>query len=404
MLVKTAGPIDISRVSAVISSLEEIFSEEDDMKHVICPMCGSACIRYGKTKAGSQRWYCKSCSVAFSPQIDNTTKQLNIFLKWLFSKQTQREMPGEGRSFRRKTAVFWKIWPLPPKVEEPSDILYVDGIYIGRKACILICCDEEHVLGWYLCRYEHSEAWKALLSRIAEPAIVVSDGGTGFAKALKKVWPHTRHQRCLFHVFSQIKRYTTSRPKTLAGADLYMLAKDLLHLESKKDTERWTQRFLDWIIRYKDFLGQMSRDENGNLRPTHERLIKAEHSIIRLLKEGTMFTYLDESLRVQIEKIPSTTNQIEGGINSRLRAMLRDHRGLSVERRIKAVFWWCYMHSQRPLSAAEILKVMPTDKSIAAIYNRISTRGKLEYSIPDWGNAVVWSELHRPTNYPDIWT
>jgi hypothetical protein len=51
-----------------------------------------------------------------------------------------------------------------------------------------------------------------------------------------------------------------------------------------------------------------------------------------------MFTYLDEDLLNEIEKIPSTNNRIEGGINSRLRAMLRDHRGLSIERRIKAVF------------------------------------------------------------------
>ena len=178
------------------------------------------------------------------------------------------------------------------------------------------------------------------MSRIAEPAVVVSDGGTGFAKALKKAWPNTEHQRCLFHIFCQVKRYTTSNPKTLAGIELYALAKDLLHLESKKDAERWTQRFVNWIVKYKDFLSQMTRDERGNLRPTHERLIKAQRSILTLLKEGTMFTYMDETLKAQIESLPSTTNLIEGGINARLRAMLRDHRGLSVERRIKAVFWW----------------------------------------------------------------
>ena len=66
---------------------------------------------------------------------------------------------------------------------------------------------------------------------------------------------------------------------------------------------------------------------------------------------------------------PATNNLIEGGVNAQLRAMLRNHRGLSVERRIKAVFWWCYMHSPKPLSLSEILKVMPTDKSISTIYN-----------------------------------
>ena len=41
-----------------------------------------------------------------------------------------------------------------------------------------------------------------------------------------------------------------------------------------------------------------------------------------LCKEGKMFTYLDDSLRNRILKIPSTSNQIEGGIDARLRAML----------------------------------------------------------------------------------
>jgi len=292
---------------------------------------------------------------------------------------------------------------MPPKIEEPKDVLYVDGIYLGRKACILICCDEKYVLGWYLCRYEHSGAWQALMSRIAEPSVVVSDGGTGFAKALKKTWPKAQHQRCVFHAFCQVKRYTTSHPKTTAGIELYALSKDLLHLEDRKDANEWTERFRKWIIRYKDFLSQMTRDENGDLRPTHERLLKAEHSLLKLIQEGTLFTYLDETLSSEIEDLPATNNRIEGGVNARLRAMLRDHRGLSIERRIKAVFWWCYMHSPKPLSADEILRVMPTDRSIADIYRKMSVKGKLEATLPGWGDAVVWSELHRSADYIVNW-
>ena len=144
------------------------------MKHVICPSCGKVCTKYGKNRSGSQRWRCNHCSMIITPKIDNTTKQLQIFLKWLFGRQTQKEMPGEGRTFRRKTAQFWNIWPMPPKVESSRDVVYVDGIYMGRKACVLICCDDQNVLGWYLCRYEHAGAYRALLSRIAEPAVVVS--------------------------------------------------------------------------------------------------------------------------------------------------------------------------------------------------------------------------------------
>ncbi len=198
------------------------------MKHVICPCCGSICIKYGTNRSRSRRWFCKECHSVYTPKIDNSAKQLKIFLKWLFGRQTQRDMSGEGRTFRRKTAKFWNVWPLPPLVEAKREVVYVDGIYLCRGACVLICCDKENVLGWYLCRYEHAGAWIALMSRIAEPALVVSDGGSGFHKALRKAWPHARHQRCLFHVFSQVKRYTTTKPKTIAGYELYFLAKGLL--------------------------------------------------------------------------------------------------------------------------------------------------------------------------------
>ena len=91
--------------------------------------------------------------------------------------------------------------------------------------------------------YKPAFAWEALMSRIAEPRIVVSDGGPGFQKALKKVWPNARLQRCIFHVFCQVRRYTTTRPRTLAGAQLYMLARDLLEIKTLKKAEKWVSRF-----------------------------------------------------------------------------------------------------------------------------------------------------------------
>ena len=121
----------------------------------------------------------------------------------------------------------------------------------------------------------------------------------------------------------------------------------------------------------------MTIDENGKKRPTHERLLKAERSLLKLIRENTIFTYLDDDLKRDFSP-PSMNNRIEGGVNSRLREMLRNHRGLSIERRIKAVYWWCYMHSPEPLSLSEILNIMPTDKSIAAIYKKMSEKQKLE--------------------------
>ena len=152
-------------------------------------------------------------------------------------------------------------------------------------------------------------------------------------------------------------------------------------------------------IKHKAFLSEMTRDEKGKLRPMHERLLKAERSLERLVRQNTLFTYLDESLSCG-EELPSTNNRIEGGVNAQLRTMLRNHRGMSIERRIKAVFWWCYFHTPKPLSASEILKVMPTDRSISKLYKAMNERSQLEDSIPTWGDAIVWHELHKSDSFP----
>ena len=372
------------------------------MNRVNCPVCGKKCVRFGSTKAGSQRWICRECKTTFTKKIDKESKVLNEFLTWLFGKGTQREMTGEGRTFRRNTAKYWEIWPMPPKIEGQRNVLFLDGIYLARQACILICCDEENVLGWYLCRYEHAGAWMALMRRIAAPKMVVSDGGSGFQKALKKVWPGVKHQRCVFHVFCQVKRYTTSRPNTMAGMELYQMAKDLFEIKESKEADEWVKRFLSWIKKYQKFLSEITTDEYGRERPTHERLLKAERSLLKLIREKTLFTYLDEDLRAEFDP-PATNNRIEGGVNSRLREVLRNHRGLSIERRIKAVYWWCYQHSPEPLSSSELLKTMPTDKSITAIYQRMNERNRLEKSLSIWGDAIVWSELHRTDRSFNDW-
>ena len=69
--------------------------------------------------------------------------------------------------------------------------------------------------------------------RIATPIVVVSDGGPGLRKALK-VWRTAKLQRCIVHAVWQVHRYTTRRPKTLAGIMLKDLASDLYNVKHRK--------------------------------------------------------------------------------------------------------------------------------------------------------------------------
>ena len=72
------------------------------MKSVNCPYCGAKCIRHGKNSSGTQRWFCPECKSSFTPKIDNSSIQLNMFLKWLFGRSTQGNMPGGGQNISQK--------------------------------------------------------------------------------------------------------------------------------------------------------------------------------------------------------------------------------------------------------------------------------------------------------------
>ena len=98
--------------------------------------------------------------------------------------------------------------------------------------------------------------------------------------------------------------------------------------------------------------------------------------------------------------LPSTNNRIEGGVNAQLRAVLRNHRGLTSLKRVKAVFWWCHAHSGDARTAREKLATMPRDADIDLLYEVYSSSPKQGDGRPEWGDRAVWEELHRKDPFP----
>ena len=88
------------------------------------------------------------------------------------------------------------------------------------------------------------------------------------------------------------------------------------------------------------------------------------------LRAGDLFTYLNSEVTKQAI-VPAFNNQIES-YNARLRAMLRTHRDWLLLHRIKACMWWCYMHTQCPLPAAQLIQIMPADQHIKNIYTQLA--------------------------------
>jgi len=331
-------------------------------------------------------------------KIDSRAKRLGLFLRWLLSKQTQSDMGCSRSTFKRATREFWEIWPIAPWTGEVCDVVFLDGIWIGRDAVVLIACTREHVVAWHLAERECAGAWAALMMRVPAPAMAVADGAPGFAKAARAVWPSTRVQRCTFHAFCQVRRYTTSRPKLDAGIELYSLARRLLRVEGADAAAAWLADYAAWCSRWEGFLREFTL-RDGKKQYVHERLRRARRSLNKLVRSGELFTFVEMSDERGGEWA-STNNMIEGGVNARLREMLRMHRGLSTIRRIKAIFWWCYMHTEAPLAPAEILRVMPTDGQVDGLLSSPpGKRGRDDGAPEEYGSGIDWNEFHMPTRY-----
>ena len=58
------------------------------------------------------------------------------------------------------------------------------------------------------------------------------------------------------------------------------------------------------------------------------------------------------------------------------------------------------MHTESPLPASEILRVMPTDDDVDGLFKTASgKRGRDDGAPEEYGTGIVWSEFHMPTEY-----
>lgn len=366
-----------------------------------CGVCGAVMKRNGQTEAGTQRWRCGRCGASARRRADNTAKLLRRFIIWLLSKRRQSEMGTSARTFQRQIEPFWKIWPILPVCDEIHHVIYIDGLWLKRgRAVLLIARTDEYVIACHLARTENSKDWACLLTRIAPPDVVVTDGSGGILKALRAMWPKTRVQRCTFHAFEQVRRCTTSRPNLQAGVELYGIAKDLLQVGSEEEAAKWLASFSDWCTRWQGFLKERTVVD-GRVRYKHERLRKARRGLEKLCREGTLFTYLDETLLADGPLKP-TNNTIEGGTNAQIRNMLREHRGMDIEKRIKAGFWYCYMNSEAPMGYARMLREFPTDEQVME-WRHQAAKADQEGEVARWGTGIVWSEFHTSGSKSTGW-
>jgi len=215
----------------------------------------------------------------------------------------------------------------------------------------LIARTARAVTGWHWAGWESSNTWEKILERFPAPAVVVCDGQKGILLAIARCWPNTRIQRCIFHVWQNIRLKLTLHPLTEAGRELLQLTRDLWQVNTTEQATSWKKQLEAWHVRYESFIRERTNviDPRPRQRKwwyTHGRIRSAYYQLHKLVEDNQLFTYLETDLIN--EPIPRTTNYVEGGINSQLRTKLKLHRGMNEEHQRRLVEWYLYSRTEDP--------------------------------------------------------
>ena len=108
-----------------------------------------------------------------------------MWLDWLLSKKTQRDLPVSRSVFKRDTAWCWQVIPHAESTGEIHRWIMLDGTYYNGM-CVLIAVTKDHVIDWQFCDREKIVAWESLLAKIPAPDIAIVDGQRGLLAAIKK--------------------------------------------------------------------------------------------------------------------------------------------------------------------------------------------------------------------------
>lgn len=356
-------------------------------------------LRNGTTSSGKQRWRCKDCRFSTVAQYDTLLRDFSLFRDYLFGKLCYKDMPGQGRQFRRNSEKFWDIWPMPPVTDRTAQAVFCDGIWIAKNVVLLIVVANTHeVLGWSAAPSERASDWMRLLSRIHPPLLCVCDGGTGFIAAAKEMWKDARIQRCQVHILRNINSYIPKKARDKAAYELYELTALLRGITEHQEAIAWEMRFRAWSKKWKSYLEEHTLDSQRNVCYRHKGLRRARSLIESVIKNKTLFAYIDFADEIENYSALAINNYIEGAVNSQLRQMLRIHRGMTLEHRLKACYWWLYEHTEDPLPIRRLLEVMPTNEDLEAMMH--PKRNQTVIGSPDeWGSGLVWDELRHGLPY-----
>ncbi|KAB8287351.1 IS3509a transposase [Bifidobacterium ramosum] len=286
--------------------------------------------------------------------------EFRAFIAWVTGKRSMSEaaaMLGTTRqTFAARIAWCWNVEPGMPGVSRSHRYVMADGTYVPYGWCLLVLTgDDGRPVKWQWCSAETKPAYLQLLRGVKRPGMLVCDGGQGCLAAAETRWRGVRVQRCLVHVLRNTRVDLTNKPKSEAGKALLRLARGLTRVRTADEAAIWLTDLNAWHAEHGDYLKERTTAKQDPMRVngrkwwwTHERLRRAYFRLVKLNRDGMLFAFLDPDIVRDGDSPPSTTNQLEGGVNAVVKRTLDHHRGLSEAHMKRCCEWTVYMLAEHP--------------------------------------------------------
>lgn len=297
--------------------------------------------KYGKNRAGQQRYFCKKCGCVFIWK--NTKNKINkeqVWFKWwikegLSIRQISR-ISGHSPFKLKQIKNYWLCKEAESIYQEYKKAKYLifDGTYFKRTNCLMLFMNDEdsRVVGAsYLDKESYENVYavaKRLKQKGVEPKSITLDGHKSVISAIKEVWPEIIIQRCLYHIEHQGQMWLRSNPKTSAGKDLKYLYSGVANIKTVKEKDEFTEKYRVFLRKHREFIN------NANYKEAGYKDLKKAMSLINNAYDDMWHFLADKN-------IPSTTNKLEGYF-SELKLQYKKHKGMSRLNRDSYLKWYIY--------------------------------------------------------------
>lgn len=213
--------------------------------------------------------------------------------------------------------------------------IMIDWTWITKKICLIIYYDyiNKKVLRFTFCdseRYDYiKEDLKVLKNEFKyEIEWFVLDWSKAIIKAVEKIYPEAKIQRCLTHIHRQVRNKITRKPKIKAWKEL----KKLITFKAFNNEKLFIKKFNLWEEKNKDFINEKTYKWK-DYRYTHSNLRSARIHILNAIPY--MFHYLND------KNIKKSNNDLEW-LNWILSTQINRHKWLRIDRLISFVSLWFY--------------------------------------------------------------